>query len=84
MHDYSFAARSIHGLPRILIREFYRLYYGKDVNALDKSKLVKMGLSVLGMALTFGATLVNDKVKDAKLEETVQKKVQEALDNQND
>lgn len=54
------------------------------MNALDKSKLVKMGLSLLGMALTFGATLVNDKVKDAKLEETVQKKVQEALDNQND
>lgn len=66
-----------------MIRENYNYYYGKDVNALDKSKLVKLGLSVLGMALTFGATLVNDKVKDAKLEETVQKKVQEALDNQN-
>ena len=84
MHDYSFTTRSIHGLPRILIREFYKLYYGKDVNALDKSKLVKMGLSVLGMALTFGATLVNDKVKDTKLEETVAKKVQEALSNQDD
>lgn len=54
------------------------------MNALDKSKLVKMGLSVLGMALTFGATLVNDKVKDTKLEETVAKKVQEALSNQDD
>lgn len=49
---------------------------------MDKSKMVKVGLSVLGMALTIGSTLVNDKVKDAKLEETVAEKVKEALANQ--
>lgn len=49
---------------------------------MDKSKLVKMGLSVLGIALTIGSTLVNDKVKSAELDETVAKKVNEALKNQ--
>lgn len=49
---------------------------------MDKSKLVKMGLSVLGVALTIGSTLVNDKVKDAKLNDTVAEKVKEALNNQ--
>lgn len=49
---------------------------------MDKSKMVKVGLSVLGMALTIGSTLVNDKVKDNKLEETVAEKVKEALANQ--
>lgn len=49
---------------------------------MDKSKLVKMGLSVLGVALTIGSTLVNDKVKSAELDETVAKKVNEALKNQ--
>lgn len=49
---------------------------------MDKGKMVKLGLSVLGMALTIGSTLVNDKVKDAKMEETISKKVKEALSNQ--
>ena len=49
---------------------------------MDKSKMVKVGLSVLGMVLTIGSTLVNDKVKDAKLEETITEKVKEALNNQ--
>lgn len=49
---------------------------------MDKSKMVKVGLSVLGMALTIGSTLVNDKVKDNKLEETIAEKVKEALANQ--
>ena len=49
---------------------------------MDKAKMVKLGLSALGMVLTIGSTLVNDKVKDAKLEETVAKKVTEALANQ--
>lgn len=48
---------------------------------MDKSKMVKVGLSVLGMVLTIGSTLVNDKVKDTKLEETVAEKVKEALNN---
>lgn len=49
---------------------------------MDKSKLMKMGLSVLGIALTIGSTLVSDKVKSTELEETVTKKVNEALSNQ--
>ena len=49
---------------------------------MDKSKLMKMGLSVLGIVLTIGSTLVSDKVKSAELDETVTKKVNEALSNQ--
>lgn len=49
---------------------------------MDKTKLMKLGLSVLGVALTFGSTLVNDKIKDNKLNETITKKVEEALKNQ--
>lgn len=49
---------------------------------MDKTKMVKLGLSALGVVLTIGSTLVNDKVKDAKLEETVSAKVKEALANQ--
>lgn len=49
---------------------------------MDKSKLMKMGLSVLGIVLTIGSTLVSDKVKSAELDETVTKKVNEALNNQ--
>ena len=49
---------------------------------MDKAKLAKIALSALGMGLTLASTLVNDKVKDAKLEETVTKKVGEALANQ--
>lgn len=47
---------------------------------MDKSKLLKLGFSVLGVALTIGSTLVNDKIKDDKLDETVEKKVKEALE----
>ena len=49
---------------------------------MDKGKMVKLGLSALGIVLTIGSALVNDKVKDAKLEETVAEKVKEALNNQ--
>ena len=46
---------------------------------MDKSKLVKLGLSVLGMALTIGSTCVNSKISDSKMEETIEEKVKEAL-----
>ena len=49
---------------------------------MDKSKMVKLGMSVLGIALTIGSTLVNDKVKSNQLEETVTRKVAKALENQ--
>ena len=49
---------------------------------MNKAKLAKLALSALGLGLTLASTLVNDKVKDTKLEETVAKKVEEALANQ--
>ena len=49
---------------------------------MDKTKLVKLGLSVLGMALTIGSTFVNSKISDSKMEETIEEKVKEALNKQ--
>ena len=49
---------------------------------MDKSTLVKLGLSVLGMALTIGSTFVNSKISDSKMEETIEEKVKEALNKQ--
>lgn len=49
---------------------------------MDKAKLAKLALSALGVGLTLVSTMVNDKVKDTKLEETVAKKVAEALADQ--
>ena len=49
---------------------------------MDKSKLVKLGLSVLGMALTIGSTFVNSKISDREMEETIEEKVKEALNKQ--
>lgn len=49
---------------------------------MDKAKIAKLALSALGIGLTLASTFVNDKVKDAKLEDTVAKKVAEALNNQ--
>lgn len=49
---------------------------------MDKTKMMKIGLSALGMLMTIGATLVNDKVKEREMEETIEEKVREAFDNQ--
>ena len=49
---------------------------------MDKDKMLKLGMSVLGLALTIGSTLVNSKISDSKLEEAVAEKVKEALDKQ--
>ena len=49
---------------------------------MDKSKLLKLGLSVLGMALTIGSAFVNSKISDSKMEEAVEQKVKEALNKQ--
>ena len=48
---------------------------------MDKTKMMKFGLSALGMLMTIGATIVNDKVKEREMEETIEEKVREALDN---
>ena len=44
--------------------------------------MMKFGLSALGMLMTIGATMINDKVKEREMEETIEEKVREALDNQ--
>ena len=83
MYYYSFSDGTIHGLSRLLIREINSYYYGKEAYSfMDKSKLLKLGLSVLGMALTIGSTFVNSKISDSKMEEAVEQKVKEALNKQ--
>lgn len=49
---------------------------------MDKTKMMKFGLSALGMLMTIGATMINEKVKEREMEETIEEKVREALDNQ--
>lgn len=49
---------------------------------MDKSKMLKLGLSALGMLLTIGSTVVNDKIRDDKMEEMVDEKVKKALNDQ--
>ena len=49
---------------------------------MDKTKMMKFGLSALGMLMTIGATMINDKVKEREMEETIEEKVRESLDNQ--
>ena len=48
---------------------------------MDKTKIMKLGMSVLGLALTIGSTLVNSKVSDAKMEDTIREEVKKALEN---
>jgi hypothetical protein len=48
---------------------------------MDKSKILKLGLSALGMLLTIGSTMVNDKIRDDKMEEMVDEKVKKALND---
>ena len=49
---------------------------------MDKSKMLKLGLSALGILLTIGSTMVNDKIRDDKMEEMVDEKVKKALNDQ--
>ena len=44
--------------------------------------MLKLGLSALGMLLTIGSTMVNDKIRDDKMEEMVDEKVKKALNDQ--
>ena len=43
--------------------------------------MLKLGLSALGMLLTIGSTMVNDKIRDDKMEEMVDEKVKKALND---
>ena len=44
--------------------------------------MMKLGLSALGVWMNIGATPINDKVEEPELEETIEERVREALDNQ--
>ena len=46
---------------------------------MNKAKLMKTGLTLVGLVLTGAATLISDKVKSAEMEETVSKKVSEKV-----
>ena len=49
---------------------------------MDKTKIIKVGMTVLGLVLTAGANLVQSKSQDAAMKEEIAKKVSEALANQ--
>lgn len=49
---------------------------------MEKEKIVNYLMLGLGAALTLGSSLVNARNQDKKMEETITKKVSEALANQ--
>lgn len=49
---------------------------------MDKAKVFKTLLGVAGTVLTLGATLINNKVSDDKMKDTVAAEVKKALENQ--
>ena len=49
---------------------------------MDKAKIGNYLMLALGAALTLGSSLVNQKNQDKKMEETIAKKVGEALASQ--
>lgn len=49
---------------------------------MDKAKMIKTGLKLGALALAGVVTILNDKVAKSDMDETVAKKVAEALTNQ--
>ena len=49
---------------------------------MDKAKVLKAGLKVGALVLAGVVTTLNNKLSNAEMEETVAKKVAEALENQ--
>lgn len=49
---------------------------------MDKAKMIKTGLKIGALVLAGAVTLLNDKVAKSEMDETVAKKVAEALANQ--
>lgn len=49
---------------------------------MDKAKVLKVVMSIGAGLLTVGASLINSKLQDDKMNETVAEKVAEALNNQ--
>lgn len=83
MYDYSSTNGTIYGLSRILIRDVYSPYYGKDgVYTMNKDKLVKTGLKLGALALAGVVTILNNKTSSDEMKETVAKEVAKAMSNQ--
>lgn len=83
MYYHPYAITTIHRLRLLLIRDVYRHYYGKDgAYIMDKAKVLKAGLKVGALVLAGVVTALNNKLSNAEMEETVAKKVAEALENQ--
>lgn len=49
---------------------------------MNKTTIGKYAMTALGLVLTVAGTMVNGKLQDKKMEETIAKKVAEALENQ--
>jgi hypothetical protein len=49
---------------------------------MDKNKIVKLGMVVLGMALTAGANFVSSKNQEATMKDEIAKEVAKALSDQ--
>lgn len=49
---------------------------------MNKAKIIKTGLKIGALVLAGVVTLINDKVNKSEMDETVAKKVAEALANQ--
>lgn len=83
MHNNPHAATAIYRLRLLLIRVENRRYYGKDgAYIMDKAKVLKACLKVGALVLAGVVTALNNKLSNAEMEETVAKKVAEALANQ--
>lgn len=54
----------------------------RKVFFIDKTKLIKTGMSILGLALSIGSTILSSKLSDDKMKEAVQEEVKKALDKQ--
>lgn len=82
MYDHPYAIPAVHRLRILLIRADYRHYYGKDGAYIMNPKLAKTLLSVGGTLLMGVATVINNKVADDKMKETIKAEVEKALENQ--
>lgn len=83
MHNHLYASTTIHRLRVLLIRVKNRRYYGKDgAYIMEKAKMAKFILKGGAILLAGVVTVLNNKLNNDEMEETVAKKVAEALANQ--
>jgi hypothetical protein len=83
MYYRLYAVGTSHRRRVLLTRDKNRHYYGKEVKkVMDKAKVIKTGLKIGALVLAAAVTVINDKVAKNEMNETVTKKVAEALENQ--